>query len=89
MLEQKKCQESGCTGILDPNVFIFLQKGGCALASLRYPCSECGRLHKWDGPKLAFNDSGQRLFYRVEDEKVFIDCKDENNNLVVSLTVGA
>ncbi|OGZ63627.1 MAG: hypothetical protein A2998_01245 [Candidatus Staskawiczbacteria bacterium RIFCSPLOWO2_01_FULL_37_25b] len=89
MPEQKKCQEPNCSGILDVNGFMILQKGGCALASLAYPCNVCGRLHKWDGPELVFNRHSQRLFRRVENGKVFIDCKDSNNNLIISVMPGA
>lgn len=84
--EEKKCQEPGCSGVLDVNAFVILQTGGCAIFSMGYPCNVCGRLHKWDGPELIFNDRGQKLFRKVERGEALIEYRDANNIPILATT---
>lgn len=86
MTEEKKCQEPGCSGVLDASAFVILQAGGCAISSMGYPCDICSRLHKWDGPELIFNDRGQKLFRKVERGKALIECRDANNIPILAVT---
>lgn len=82
-MDEKKCQEPECAGVLDVNSFVILQAGGCAISSLAYPCNTCSRLHRWDGEQLV-NARGQRLFRKVERGKVRIVAIDESNNPILA-----
>jgi len=88
MSENKKCQEPDCPGFLDVNGFVILQVGGCAISSLGYPCDVCGRLHKWDGPELIFNDRGQQLFRIIERGKVLVEYRDKNIPIMAETATG-
>jgi hypothetical protein len=70
MAEIFDCRVPGCGGRVEANLFVFLQVGGFALGSIRFPCTKCNRLHHSDKELASTRDN--RPLYRGENGRPVI-----------------
>ena len=85
-IEEVKCKEEGCKGVINRSITVRL-KTGCYSTTPAHPCNGCGCLH-W-GEEYPFGKDSPVKYY--DDLKVFRDpkdeeliLKDENNQFVSS-----
>lgn len=75
VVEEVKCKEEGCKGVIDRNITVDLQTGCCMgmpFTTPAHPCNDCGRLY-W-GEKHHFDKDSPVEYY--DDLKVFRNPKD-------------
>ena len=61
MSDTQNCQVPDCKGVLDTNTFPV--KTGCSSSSPCRACSECGRVHSYDGGLMS-NRRGSAVYLR-------------------------